>query len=134
MGEKNVQTVQQMYAAFGSGDIDALFDLMAPDIEWIAPGNKDVMPWAGNYRGKEQVKDFFPALAESVDFEIFEPLEIIPHGDERVVVLGRERFSAKVTGKKVEFEWVHVYTIRGGKVASFKIYEDTAPIEAAFRK
>ncbi len=47
-----------MYAAFGSGDIDALFDLMAPDIEWIAPGNKDLMPWAGSYRGKEQVKDF----------------------------------------------------------------------------
>ena len=86
------------------------------------------MPWAGSYRGKEQVKDFFTALAESTDFEMFEPLEIIPHGDERVVVLGRERFSAKVTGKKVELEWVHVYTIRGGKVASFKIYEDTAPI------
>ena len=54
-----------MYAGFGSGDIDALFDLMAPDIEWIAPGNKDLMPWAGSYRGKEQVKDFFLPLPKA---------------------------------------------------------------------
>jgi ketosteroid isomerase-like protein len=71
-------------------------------------------------------------LATVSEFEQFEPREFIAQGN-KVVVLVFERFRIKATGRSVDNEYVHVVTLRGGKVVQFCIYEDTAPIIAAIR-
>ena len=34
-------------------------DLLHDDCTWIAPGPKDKLPWAGTFRGKKEIADFF---------------------------------------------------------------------------
>jgi len=128
--QANVGVVQQGYEALGRGDIPALLDLMADDVEWTLQG-PPVIPWAGTRRGREAVAQFFSLLGETLEFEQFEPREYVAQGD-TVVVLGHERSLVKPTGRGFEQEWAHVYTLRDGKIATGLFIEDTAAQVEAF--
>jgi uncharacterized protein len=131
MSEKmNADVVQQGYAAFGSGDIPGLLDLLTDDVEWSLQG-PSVIPWAGTRHGREGVAEFFSLLGETLEFEQFEPREFVAQGD-TVVVLGYERSVVKPTGRAFEQEWAHVYTLRDGKIATGRFIEDTAAQVVAF--
>jgi ketosteroid isomerase-like protein len=124
--------VQQGYEAFGRGDIPALLDLLTDDVEWTLQG-PSVIPFAGTRYGREGVAEFFSVLDETLEFEQFEPREIVAQGD-TVVVVGIERSLSKATGRKIEHEWAHVNTLRDGKIAKFRAFEDTAAYVAAFHR
>jgi hypothetical protein len=47
-------------------------------------------------------------------------------------VLGEERSLVKPTGRAFENEWAHVYTLRNGKIAKARFFEDTAAQVVAF--
>src|ERR687890_1439983 len=126
----NVDVIRRFYGAFGRGDIPAALDLLADDVEWIfrAPS---VIPFAGTRRGREGVAEFFSLVEGNLEFQEFEPREVVAQGD-TVVVLGFERSLVKPTGRTFEQEWAHVYTLRDGKVATFLALEDTAAHVDAF--
>jgi len=126
----NTEVVQQGYEAFGRGDIPALLDLLTDDVEWTLQG-PSVIPFAGTRHGREGVEEFFSVLDETLEFEQFEPREFVAQGDS-VVVLGYERSLAKATGRWLEQEWAHVYTLRDGKIATGRFFEDTAAEVVAF--
>jgi ketosteroid isomerase-like protein len=128
--QANVALVQEGYAAFGAGDIQKLLGLMAPDIVWDFPAS-NVIPWAGTFNGPAGVGKFFSAIMEYSEPQLFEPLHYLA-SDDRVVVLGRERFRAKPTGRVWQCEWAHVLTVRNGKIAAFREYTDTAAMARAF--
>jgi ketosteroid isomerase-like protein len=129
--EENVKTAQQGYAAFGRGDVPAILELLTDDIEWIAPGPPDVIPAAGTYRGKEEVGRYFATLSEDVDIHKFEPHEFIAQGDHVVVLISTEA-TVKSTGRKVTDHVAHVWTFKGGKLARFETFQDTAALVAAY--
>jgi hypothetical protein len=129
--EENVQTAQAGYAAFGRGDVPAILELLTDDIEWIEPGPADVIPSAGTYRGKEEVARFFAAIGENLDMHRFEPHAFIAQ-DEHVVVLVSTEATAKRTGRKVANHVAHVWTFKGGKLAHFEAFSDTAAAVAAY--
>lgn len=122
--EQNTRLVEEAYAAYQSGDIAALLNLLAEDVSWFVPGPPDVIPFLGQRRGRGEVKEFFSSLAESQEPEQFEPRQLIAQGD-HVVSLGHYRWRVKSTGRKFESDFAHVFTIRNGKVAQFHEYTDT---------
>jgi ketosteroid isomerase-like protein len=126
----NVDVVREAYEAVGRGDISALLDLLADDVEWTLQG-PSAIPFAGTRRGREGVAEFFSLLGETVEFQDFEPREFVAQGD-TVVVLGFERNLIKPTGRTLEQEWAHVYTLRDGKIAKHRALEDTAAYVDAF--
>jgi uncharacterized protein len=128
---ENTKVVQEMFAAFGRGDVPGVLSKLADDVEWRLAGPTEIT-YAGTRRGREQVGEFFKVLGESVEFEQFEPQEYIAQGD-KVVVLGHERQRVKATGEVVEDDWAMVFTLRGGKITKFRNYEDTAAVAAAHR-
>ena len=130
--QENISTVQALYAAFGRGDMPALMAGMTEDIEWILPGPKEIIPFAGLHRGPEAVMQFFVALNETLEFEQFEPREFLAQGD-KVVVLGYSRDRIKSNNRRFENEWAAVVTLRTGKVARYQIYEDTAAVVAGLQ-
>jgi len=130
--QSNVELVKEAYAAFGVGDLQKLLGLMTPDIIWEFPTSK-VIPWAGTFTGPSEVAQFFSALMEHSEPEAFEPLHFVA-SDDRVLVLGRERFRVKATGLTWACEWAHAFTVRDGKVAGFREYTDTAAMVGAFGK
>ena len=123
---QNVDVVQQGYEAFGRGDIPAVLELLTDDVEWTEQG-PSVIPFAGTFRGREGIAEFFTLLDETLEFEQFEPRKFVGQGD-TVVVLGYERDVVKQTGRGYEEEWAHVYTLRDGKIATGLFLEDTATL------
>ena len=128
--QTNVDVVQKNYEAVGSGDIPALLDLLTDDVEWTMQGPPTI-PFAGTRRGREAVGEFFSVLGENLEFEQFEPRVFVAQGD-TVVALGYERSLIKPTGRTIEQEWAHVYTLRDGKIAKLRGFEDTAQFVVAF--
>ena len=129
---QNVSVVQDAYAAFGRSDIPALLGYMTDDIHWQPViGTAKHVPFSGDRQGKASVAEFFRQVAESEDFEQFEPREFIAQGD-KVVAIGHYRAQTKATGRTFESDFVMVFTLRDGKVAGFQEFTDSAAINAAF--
>ena len=100
----NVETTKKGYEFFQRGDIPGLIrDLIDDSCTWITPGPKDKLPWAGTFRGKQEISNFFARVGENLEFNEFAPREMIEQGD-TVVVLGTLSGRAKKTGKSVKNE------------------------------
>lgn len=125
------QLVMQGYQMFKNKDIKGLLAIYADDVEWTGP-ESEYIPFSGTYRGQEQVAQFFTLLDQAQEAIQFEPQAFVAEGDQ-VVVTGQAMWLVKATGQRYEDPWVHVFTIRDGKVARFQHYGDTAAAEAAFR-
>ncbi len=129
--QENTQRVKDGYAAFLRGDIPAVLDALADDIEWVVPGPSD-LPGAGTHSGKQAVHAWFGTLAENLEFQVFEPQEFIVQGD-KVVSLVYAEATARRNGRKIVNHEAHVWTFRDGKVVRIQFYRDTAAIVAAYR-
>jgi ketosteroid isomerase-like protein len=127
----NVKIIQEkIYGAFGSGDIPGLLGALAEDVDWQFYG-PTAIPFAGRYRGREEMMRFFGTIAETAEIKTFEPREFIAQG-EQVVVLGYEKVGVKGNGRVFESNWVHVFTVREGLVVKLREFYDTAALAAAY--
>ena len=126
--QQNLEIVKRGYEAFGRGDIQALLDLFADDIEWTSPGPPQ-LPTAGTRRGRQQVAEFFQGVDQLFDIQQFEPKAFLAQGD-LVVVLGSDTARIKATGKVVTDEWAHAFTVRDGKIVKMREYIDTSAVVA----
>lgn len=126
----NIEITQQLFGAFGRGDIPAILDLLDDEvvIEFYGP---PAIPYAGTYRGKGEARRFFETVLSSVDIHQFDPEEFLADGD-KVVVTGHLRLAARATGGAIESDFVHVITMRGGKWLRFRDFMNTAVAAAAF--
>jgi uncharacterized protein len=116
--------VQQAYEAFGRGDVPAILKLVAEEVDWEFVGPAS-LAYAGRRRNHKEVADFFAAVTRADDIHAFEPREFIAAG-EHVTVLGWESATALDTGKKFESEWIHVFTVKNGKVTRWRGFFNTA--------
>ena len=132
MSNANIAIVQNLYAAFGRGDIAAIIAGSNPDIDWQSVGRKTDYPAFGPRQGAAQVQEFFRIVAENEDFSDFSPREFYA-ADDKVFVLGSYSLKMKKTGKPVACEWVHVFTFRDGKVTRWREHTDTAQFADGYR-
>lgn len=128
---ENVEKLQQMYAAFGRGDINSILDNVTDDVEWGVDTAATEVPWYRIHRGRGGVAEFFDALAGAVEFKKFEPTAFIPNGDEVIVTVDYD-FQFRKNGKGSPMACMHRFRVRDGKVSSFRAYEDTAGIRNAW--
>ncbi|MBD0373850.1 MAG: nuclear transport factor 2 family protein [Pyrinomonadaceae bacterium] len=130
--QENTELVRQAYQNFQSGNIEALLGLLTDDVEWQLPEIENV-PFSGQRRGRDEVGGFFASLAETQEPLSFEPREFIAQND-KVVALGRYNWRVKGSGREYGGEWVHVFTVRDGKIAGFHEYMDTAAATRAYQQ
>ncbi len=128
----NVALAKSLYAAFGKGDIATIIAALAPAVSWEAVGRASDFPTFGARQGPAAVQEFFALVGSNLDFSDFSPKEFFPVGD-KVFVLGHYAMTVKKTGKKMESDWVHVFTVAGGKVTAFREFLDTARAAEAYR-
>jgi ketosteroid isomerase-like protein len=126
-----VRIVQDIYAAFGRQDVDAIVNAFADDAEFHEPPGGEA-PFKGTYRGRDRVRQFLQGVLDAVDLQTFEPREFFAKGD-IVVALGSYRFRSKKTGRSYETGWAMVWRFRGDRVGRFDIYKDSATEAAALR-
>ena len=130
--QENVRVVKEAYAAFQRGDIPGLLEILADDIDWWTPGTPEQIPYAGRLRGRGEVGGFFTRLAESEDITHFEPQEFIAQGD-KVVVTGNYKGRTRPAGRDYDLDWLHLFTVRDGRIQALREYVDTAALADAHR-
>lgn len=124
--QRNIETIQNIYAAFGRGDVPAILARLAEDVDW-EPGydhNGDI-PWLASGRGHAHVGGFFQAL-RALEFKRFEVLGVMGSGP-WVVALTSVELVHKASGRVlVEACEPHVWKFDdAGSVVSMRHAADT---------
>ena len=114
-----VTVVRHAYAAFASGDIDAILGSLADDVDWTAPV---ALPHGGHFTGRAHVAQFFLGVTERWENLSLDLDDFIPGGD-RVIAVGRARGRLRGVGE-ASYGFAHVFTIHDGRVARFREYVD----------
>jgi uncharacterized protein len=125
-----IDVTKKVFEAFGAHDIDTIVKWLHPDIriEFYGP---NVIPYAGNYDGRDECRQFFETVLSSVDIHQFDPEELISEGD-KVVVTGHLNLTAKSTGSIIDSDFVHVITVADEKWLLFRDFMNTAKAQEAF--
>ena len=121
----NLATVQGIYEAFGKGDVPAILDVLANDIEWESWADNSAVnagvPWMVPRHGKMEI----------VDLQVLNMME----GGKQVAV--EFVFEANLPawgGGHYRDEEIHLWTFNDeGKVIRLRHYTDTAKHIAAFK-
>jgi ketosteroid isomerase-like protein len=126
----SAELIRSWYEALARGDVPTVLGLLARDIAWTEAKG---FPLAGTYQGPDAVLNEVLSRLGS-EWEGFQavPSEIID-GGEFIVVLGRYAGTYKETGKAMEADFAHVWTVQDGKAVRFRQYVDSALVEEALR-
>jgi ketosteroid isomerase-like protein len=109
---------------------EALERFVAPDAVLENPLPEPI-PFGGRFDGPEGFGAYLQGVFQAIEMEQFEIDEIFGEG-ERVTVLGRETSRVRSTDKRYTMSWVHVLTVRDGRIRHMREYNDTAAMAASF--
>lgn len=131
----HVATVQEVYAAFGRGDMDAMLERLDPLIEWDYGWN-DPLPLYRPRKGRGEVPGFFAELGRDFEFLSFQPFALLEgasaEGLPMVCACIDVELHARATGKTVKDIEVHLWTFGAdGKASRLRHLIDTRQIAAA---
>jgi ketosteroid isomerase-like protein len=132
MSNASVTLVQSLYAAFQRGDVAPIIAALAPDFAWHSHGRPEDYPTLGARKGPQEVQKFFQTVAENQAPIDFSPRDYDAVGD-KVFVRGHYAWTIRKTGRKAASDWIHIFTIKAGKVVAFDEFTDTAQFAAALR-
>jgi ketosteroid isomerase-like protein len=130
VSEQNVETIRALYAAFAKGDITAVLGALAPDAEWREADNfiyADGNPYVGS---SAILQGVFMRLATEWDGFAAKPEQFLDAGDS-VIATGRYTAVHKATGKSIDAQFTHFWTLENGKVTRFQQYADTLQVARA---
>ena len=129
----NVATVQDIYDAFGKGDVPRILTHISEDVDWEYGAGASDVPWLQPRRGRIGATEFLGSLAD-LQFEKFQPKTFLESGDLVVVVLDIAG-TVISTGQRIsEEDQIHLWHFNGdGQVARFRHRTDTLQTQRAVR-
>ncbi len=132
MSPPDIAWLEALYDGYVRGEIEPIFDRLAEDVEWIsALDTPAAKPFAGTFRGPEEVRRFFHAIAQDWRIGKYEVRKMIVNGNLVVVGIAASVHN-KHTGKPAELTTQHAMILRDGKIQRFiEFCDNAAPLEAA---
>jgi uncharacterized protein len=115
-GEK-VEIVRSIYEAVNRRDWDAAFRDQRPDVEMTTPPG----PNAGTYRGREEIQGFWEEVLLPFEAWTAEPEQFLER-DDQIAVVVKGRMRPKGSSAEVENRTGQLWTLRGGKVVSMRMF------------
>ena len=118
----NLEKVQELYGAFGRGEIEPVLAALAPDVEWVE-GDIEGLPYRGAHHGPEAVgRDVFAQIPGA-----YESFELVPQewvdGGDTIVMLGR--VTVRLDGRESSQSVAQVWKFQDGKITRFESFQDT---------
>jgi ketosteroid isomerase-like protein len=130
MSRENVEAFKRGIDAVNRRDIEALLDVLDPEVEWH-PARPPRSPPPLAYRGHEGVREFFRELYEDLAEIHAEYSDSRDLGD-RIVVIGNLRTRGKGSGAVTESPIGWLVEFKDGQVIRIDDYLDpTEALEAA---
>ena len=131
MSQTNIELVKAAYIAFGKGDLPAILGMMTEDTAIGIVGRQEDAPFFGMHTSKAGVMEFFKQLDAAHAISTFEPRRFLA-AEEKVFIGGRYTWTMRKSGASDTTEWLHVITVRDGKIAEWRGHNDTAMLAAAY--
>jgi uncharacterized protein len=121
----NAAAVQSIYAAFGRGDIPAIVEHVAEDVEWDYGLASTGIPWLQERSGRAGVAAFFESLA-GFQIQKFDIKAILGQGQLVLALIEVEAVVARTGRKVTDPAEVHIWHFdERGKVRRFRHAVDT---------
>lgn len=126
--------VQELYAAFGRGEIEVILDTLHPNVAWEAWNVEHYaqnarVPWLQPHNNRESVREFFAIIGRFtwIDFRVLSLMS------SQTQVAAEIQAEWKTPGGfHVKEEEMHLWTLNEqGQVVRFRHYLDTAKHIAA---
>lgn len=123
--DKNIDIIKALYSDFAKGNIPAVLQKFDPKIEW---NEAESFPYAdGNpYIGQNNVLDgVFKRLSSEWNYWNLTNQTYYEANSGEIIVTGYYRAKNKITGKEINAQFVHLWTLDDGLVTKFQQYADT---------
>jgi ketosteroid isomerase-like protein len=111
MASENVELIRRAYEDYAERGLEAIMDLLHPDVEFVEP---EFIPGAEAFRGHEGAREWLRKTSDIWEEFGYELEEIAEAGD-RVAVAFRMVARGKGSGVEIESHRVHVWTLRDGR-------------------
>jgi uncharacterized protein len=129
---EHLKTIQQLSEAFGRGDVPAILEALADDVDWATETASTMAPWFGPHHGRSEVPSFFEAFGSTMEVEEFTP-HTFGTNEDSVFALVHCRARSRATGKVMDMTLHHYFRFQDGKVCYYRGTEDTAQTESALQ-
>jgi ketosteroid isomerase-like protein len=124
----NTERVQKLYDSFAEGDMEAIRDIMDPDVGLHMP---EGIAGGGRFNGFDEiVENVFSVLGNEWEDVSVVPDRYVADGGTVVVLLTWSGTYTK-TGRSVEYPGAHAFDFENGMVVQWTSYADTALFNAA---
>jgi len=129
--KQNSVIAKKLYDAFLEGDIESIFALLDPEIEWELVGTNEV-PHFGVYKGIEEVKRFFSIIGKINHVQSFDIISYT-ETEKGAYVECLERGHFEGHPKSFEIRSCQILEIENKRIVRFRIYQDTSQMVDAWR-
>lgn len=129
----NIEAIKVHVASFAKGDIDAVCLQCTEDVVWTPPLSNGIVPYNKLWKGRDGVRQYCTLLMGSLEWQSFEIPVMLPAGDEHVVILGKETFTVRTTGVRIDNLFLTLFRLRDGLISEFTLCENTELVAAAFQ-
>ena len=114
----NAETLRKGYAAFGTGDMDALRnEYFSPDVVWHIPGHNK---YSGDHKGVDAVLNLFMQNFQDTDGTFKVELHDVAANDEHVMAMATVMGTRN--GKELKDRYAHMAHIKDGKLTESWIF------------
>ena len=120
-----VELINQIYADYARGDIDAVLENCDHTFEFYFAADSRHSKYAGAAVGKHGFRERAASLHEDFEYLGFEQVDLIASGD-RVAVRNKLRMKRRATGAEIVIEVADFWTIRDGKAVEVVEFYDSA--------
>ena len=120
MSQPPADTVKDVYAAFGRGDIPAILETLDEAVDWRVP---ETLPHGGSFKGRDGVGSFFQGIGEHWDGIQVDVEDIVSDG-RLVMAVTHIHGTLRATGEQTGYRSVHVWTVDNGTAVRFGEYVD----------
>lgn len=131
--DKNINLVQTLYSDFATGNVPAVLQMLDPKIVWNEAENfpyADKNPYIGPNAVLEGV---FARLGAEWEYWNLTDQKYYEAKSGEIIVTGRYKAKNKMTGKEINVQFVHMWTLEDGLVTRFQQYADTQQVNDAMK-
>lgn len=129
----NVAIVDGLYQAFAKGDVPAVLAVMDAGIEW---NEAESFPYADRnpYIGPDAVLNgVFARIGAEWEYWNLTGIQLHEMSNNQVLATLRYQAKHKATGKLIDSQTAHLWTLKAGKIVAFQQFTDTKQAAAAVK-
>ena len=129
--QESLETVMALMGAMGSGDMEAMADLMADDMVWHNEGDPNI-PWIGPWKGKKAIFGFLGVFSQNFKTTKWTNTDVLASGD-TVAIFGDMNGITTKSGKEIgDFTFALRAKVRNGQVVFWNWFEDSYAVSQAY--